>query len=293
MLYDLALHIGSDYAHPVATGRHVLRIAPLAIPGRQGVERQTITIEPNPESRRTYQGFFGSETTGFAIRHAHQKLLVQLHARVNVTTVAWKKAEAIHMGDMPEALGGLASVDALSPHHFLRESPRLPQAGALLRDYARENLQPDRTIFEIAEDLMRRIHRDFKYDTKATTVDTPADTAFRLRRGVCQDFTHVMIQALRSLGIPAGYVSGYLRTLPPAGKPKLVGADAMHAWAMAWCGPQAGWIEFDPTNRMLASDDHIVAGYGRDYADIAPLAGTVKGHGNQSGFQRVDINTVG
>ena len=292
MRYDLTLRIGSDYAHPVATGRHVLRIAPIPIDGRQVVERQTITITPSPESRRSFKDFFGGETTGFAIRHAHQRLLVDLNARVTVTAMDWDREAAIPPAALPAALAAVTSVAPLSPHHFLLDSPRLPKAGSGLAAYARESLRPERSLFDIAEDLMTRIHADFRYDAKATTVDTPAEDAFRLKRGVCQDFTHVMILALRTLGIPAGYVSGYLRTLPPAGKPKLVGADAMHAWAMAWCGPDAGWIEFDPTNRMLASDDHIVAGYGRDYSDIAPLAGTVKGNGHQSGFQRVDINTV-
>lgn len=292
MWYDLALQIGSDYDHPVATGRHVLRIAPLPITGRQRIERQTIAIEPKPDSRRSFTPFFGGEATGFTIRHPHQKLLVRLDARIEITPVAWRDSESIAVEDMDAALAHLASVTPLAPHHFLQASPRLPAPGAPLRDYARQSLQPGRSVFAVAEELMQRIHDDFTYDAKATTVDTSAETAFRIRRGVCQDFTHVMIQALRSLAIPAGYVSGYLRTLPPAGKARLVGADAMHAWAMAWCGPGSGWIEFDPTNRMLASDDHIVAGYGRDYADIAPLAGTVKGHGNQSGFQRVDINTA-
>lgn len=292
MLYDLSLHIGSNYAHPVATGRHVLRIAPLPIPGRQDVERQAITIDPEPDSRHLFRGFFGGEATGFAIRHPHQKLEATLSARVHVTVAPWKGDQALAMSAMPTALAGIASVAPLAPHHFLHESPRLPKAGAALGGYARDSLTPGANAFEIAQDLMLRINGDFKYDSKATNVDTPAETAFHMRRGVCQDFTHVMIMALRALGIPAGYVSGYLRTLPPEGKAKLVGADAMHAWVMAWCGPESGWIEFDPTNRMLASEDHIVVGHGRDYADIAPLTGTVKGHGHQSTFQRVDINVV-
>ncbi|MBB4063050.1 transglutaminase family protein [Gellertiella hungarica] len=292
MLYDLALDIGSDYAHPVATGRHVLRVMPLVLPGRQNVERAALSIDPQPESRRDFTTFFGGEASGFVIRHPHQRLEARLRARVEVTAPAWQTGRTLAKAALPAALEAIASVAPDSPHHFTGPSPRLPPAGDAIRSYARESEGAGPEIHDIAFSLMRRIHRDFRYDGKATTVDTTAEEAFRLKRGVCQDFTHVMIAALRVLGIPAGYVSGYLRTLPPPGKPRLVGADAMHAWVRVWCGPQAGFIEYDPTNDMLAGEDHIVAGFGRDYADIAPLAGTLKGLGGQSGFQRVDISVV-
>ena len=128
-----------------------------------------------------------------------------------------------------------------------------------------------------------------KFDPKATTVDTPATEAFAKRHGVCQDFSHIMIACLRGIGIPAGYVSGFLRTLPPPGKPRLEGADAMHAWVRAWCGPEAGWIEFDPTNDKLAGEDHIVVAYGRDYSDVSPIKGTMRISGGQKSKQAVDV----
>lgn len=289
MRYDLSLDIGSDYAHPVAHGRHVLRIVPAELPGRQHLETLSLTISPEPEGRRDFTGFFGGAATGFAIRHPHPTLKVSLTARVDVNAPKWHSEASILLRNMTAGLSEIRSVAPDEPHHFLGPSPRLPKVEEAIEAYARESLEAGPDVFSIARSLMQRIHADFHYDTKATTVDTPAGKAFALKRGVCQDFTHIMIAGLRSLGIPAGYVSGYLRTLPPPGKPKLVGADAMHAWARAWCGPEAGWIEFDPTNRMLASDDHIVAGFGRDYADIAPLAGTVKAYGGQNGYQRVDI----
>ncbi len=147
-------------------------------------------------------------------------------------------------------------------------------------------------MWAIARDLCTRINNDFTYDGEATTVATRARDAFELRRGVCQDFTHVMIAGLRGLGIPAGYVSGFLRTIPPAGKERLEGADAMHAWVKVWCGREAGWIEFDPTNDMLASNDHIVVGYGRDYSDVAPIVGVLKTTGGQEAEQSVDVIPV-
>lgn len=292
MLYDLKLHIGSVYDHPVATGRHALRVAPLEIQGRQRVLGHSLDIDPKPDSQRSFESFFGGETTGFVIRHPHNALDIRLHARVDVTAPTWREEKSMPLARLRDMLGNIRSVDPASPCHFLEPSPRLPGADAAMAAYARESLVSGVTTASIARDLMRRIHRDFTYDAKATTVDTTAIDAFRLRRGVCQDFTHVMISCLRALGIPSGYVSGYLRTLPPAGKPRLVGADAMHAWVCAWCGPECGWVEYDPTNDMLASSDHIVACHGRDYADIAPLAGTVKGHGGQDGFQKVDISVA-
>lgn len=292
MRYDLELQIGSTYDHPVASGRHVLRVSPQAIGGRQKLRDLRIEIDPAPESRRTFRSFFGAENVSFAIRHPHDALSVTLGARVEVTAPAWAIERSASREALRQALAALADVGPGSPHHVLGPSPRLPQTGGPIADYAWESVGRRRTVADIASDLMHRIKRDFVYDPAATSVDTSAADAFALGRGVCQDFTHIMISGLRSLGIPAAYVSGYLRTLPPPGKPKLVGADAMHAWVRAWCGPACGWIEFDPTNAMLAGVDHIVAGLGRDYADVAPLAGTVKGHGGQNGFQRVDIGVA-
>ena len=137
--------------------------------------------------------------------------------------------------------------------------------------------------------LGRRLQRDFDYDTDATEVDTPVGEAFDMRAGVCQDFSHIMIAGLRGLGIPAGYVSGFLRTIPPPGKTRLEGADATHAWVRAWCGEAMGWQEFDPTNGIASGDDHITLAYGRDYADVAPIAGVVKTLGRQEAEQAVDV----
>ena len=128
-----------------------------------------------------------------------------------------------------------------------------------------------------------------RFDANATTVDTTPSEAFAKRRGVCQDFSHIMIACLRGIGIPAGYVSGFLCTKPPPGKPRLEGADAMHAWVQAWCGEAAGWVEFDPTNNCLAGGDHIVVAHGRDYGDVAPVKGTMRISGNQKSRQAVDV----
>jgi transglutaminase-like putative cysteine protease len=148
------------------------------------------------------------------------------------------------------------------------------------------------TVRAAALDLCLAIHRDFTYDREATKVDTSPVEAFNLKRGVCQDFVHVMIAGLRGVGIPAAYVSGFLRTIPPQGKPRLEGADAMHAWVRAWCGVHAGWIEFDPTNAMIAGADHITIGHGRDYSDISPIVGVLRTSGGHETKQSVDVVRV-
>jgi transglutaminase-like putative cysteine protease len=175
-----------------------------------------------------------------------------------------------------------------SPHHFLAASPRI-QLDHAITAYAHKVMANAPSVQAAAMALCLAIHADFKYDKDATKVDTGPVEAFGLKRGVCQDFAHVMIAGLRGVGVPAAYVSGFLRTIPPKGKPRLEGADAMHAWVRVWCGQHAGWIEFDPTNAMLAGADHITIGHGRDYADISPIVGVLRTSGQHHAKQSVDV----
>jgi len=160
-----------------------------------------------------------------------------------------------------------------------------------IRDYVHASFPPGRAVLAGAAEVMRRIKHDFTYEPGATTVTTTPSMSFALRRGVCQDFAHIMISGLRGLGLPAAYVSGYLRTVPRAGAARLEGADAMHAWVMVWCG-SAGWWGLDPTNALIASDDHVVLAVGRDYADVAPIGGVVFGSGQQRLATAVDVIPV-
>jgi transglutaminase-like putative cysteine protease len=155
--------------------------------------------------------------------------------------------------------------------------------------WARPFMADDTPIIDAGTSLMRTIFDQFKYDKDATKTDTPPAEAFAKKRGVCQDFAHIMVIAARAHGIPAAYVSGYLRTLPPPGKPRLIGADAMHAWTALWCGPALGWIGFDPTNNKLANSDYIFIGMGRDYGDVAPLDGVFHGGAGQTMRVAVDV----
>jgi transglutaminase-like putative cysteine protease len=181
---------------------------------------------------------------------------------------------------------------AESPLHFLGPTARLKRDPAITA-FAQGLLDPADSVANTVIRIGSALFDHMTFDSAATTVDTDPAEAFRLRRGVCQDFTHIMILALQAVDIPAAYVSGYLRTLPPKGGVKLEGADAMHAWVRAWCGPLQGWIEYDPTNATLVATDHIVAAFGRDYADVTPLSGHLRSAGGQSNAQAVDVTVVG
>jgi transglutaminase-like putative cysteine protease len=188
-------------------------------------------------------------------------------------------------------LASILSLAPESPHHFLGSSPRVRPEPAITA-YAGKGFHAGETVLAGIEDLCCRIKAEFAYDTEATTVDTPAADAFTRKRGVCQDFAHIMIAGLRGLGIPAGYVSGFLRTSPPPGRERLEGADAMHAWVRAWCGKTMGWREFDPTNAVPVGIDHIVVARGRDYDDAAPIVGVLMTYGSQKAEQSVDVVPV-
>lgn len=291
MLYDLNLHMGYVYDVPASGARHVIRLLPLSLPDRQRLVAGSVSVSPNAEEKTTFVDFFGQQATSVLVRAPHERLDIRMQARVQVEAQPLTADFSPELAQLKEQLAVLWSVEPDSPHHFAGVSPRLPEE-PLIAAYAQEILAPRQTVREIASALCARIHSDFTYDGEATTVDTTAREAFRLKRGVCQDFAHIMIVALRSLGIPAGYVSGFLRTLPPPGKERLEGADAMHAWVRVWCGETMGYIELDPTNNMPAGSDHIVVGYGRDYSDVAPVIGVLKGYGNQKVIQAVDVVPV-
>ena len=161
-----------------------------------------------------------------------------------------------------------------------------------IADWCAEDLDPSRGVLEAGFALATRIQREFEFDATGTLVDTPPREAFDQRRGVCQDFAQIMISGLRAAGLPAAYVSGYLRTLPPPGQPRLIGADATHAWVLLWCGPDLGWVGVDPTNGIWMAEDHVVVAIGRDYAEIAPVDGVVLGSGAQDMDVSVDVAPV-
>lgn len=291
MLYDVRLELHYDYKASVHGDRHLVRVAPISIPNAQRVIASSLSFEPRPEQETTFSDYFGNLVTTIAYAGRHDHLDVRLTARVQVEDLATPVDLSPTLAGLRQELAALWSVAPDSPQHFLSASPRIPLAPEIT-DYARSSAAGDQSVYATSMDLCLRIHRDFRYDKDATKVDTGPVEAFALKRGVCQDFAHVMIAGLRGLGIPAGYVSGFLRTIPPKGKPRLEGADAMHAWVRVWCGQHSGWLEFDPTNAMLAGPDHITIGHGRDYSDISPIVGVLRTSGGHTAKQSVDVVRV-
>ncbi len=292
MIYDLRHVTTYAYSRPVPFARCILRLQPRN-DGGQSVQSSELVVTPRPAERDDGVCFFGNRMTTLTIAKPHRELKIEMRARVEVRrpqapfpalTRSWEE-----VGEQALASASLAPD---SPAHHLYPSRLVPPVAAVT-DYARNSFPPRRPVLEGATELMARIKTDFTYDPEATEVSTPLEEAFRQRHGVCQDFAHVMIAGLRGLGLPAAYVSGYIRTVPPPGQKRLEGADASHAWVMLWCGPETGWIGLDPTNDLIVADDHIVTAFGRDYADVSPLDGVVIGPGSQKIGVAVDVIPIG
>ena len=280
MIYDVRQSSTYVYASPVAHARHVLRQMPINRNG-QRVQLAALQIVPEPQQRREGEDFFGNRLTWIDVDAPHQTLSVKLTARVSVDPLVAPDALATPAWEMVrEQTFGTSDIGPGSPAHFVFAS-RMVSLDPGIRDYAQVSFAPGRAILDAAIELMRRLKSDIVYEIGATTVTTTPPMAFAQRRGVCQDFAHIMISGLRGIGLPAGYVSGYLRSASGTDQTRLQGADAMHAWVLVWCGPQTGWIGLDPTNAALASDEHIVLALGRDYTDVAPMDGVVVGSGGQ------------
>lgn len=291
MIYDIRHLTAYAYSRPVPFARCMLRVLPRDGAG-QRVLTSALSVTPRAAERRDGVCFFGNRTTTLTITRPHRELRIEMTSRVEVTRAAAPfPALTPDWENVAELALAAQSLAPDSPAHYLypsRLAPVLPE----ITDYARRSFAARRPVFEAARELMGRIRKEFRYDPEATEVATPIGEAFSARHGVCQDFAHIMIAGLRGLGLPAAYVSGYLRTIPPPGQPRLEGADATHAWVMLWCGPETGWIGLDPTNDLIVADDHIVTATGRDYADVSPLDGVLVGPGSQRLDVKVDVVPV-
>jgi transglutaminase-like putative cysteine protease len=288
MIYTIKQTTGYRYQWAVPFARHLLHLAPRTGP-TQDVLSSEIVVDPAPREREEGDDFFGNKITHIAIETPHQALTVTNTAEVRVIEQAAPDA-----GDTPDwreardLAADIADFAARSPAHFVYPSRLVPLVPAI-RDYAEVSFHHGRPILEAGIELMERIKTDFAYDPTATDVTTPTAEAFAIKRGVCQDFAHVMISGLRALGLPAAYISGYLRTDPPPGRPRLEGADATHAWVSLWCGPEAGWQGLDPTNAIRTAMDHIELAFGRDYADVSPVEGVIVASGRHTLSVSVDV----
>lgn len=277
-----------DYADTVTLSQNLAHLAPRSGFG-QSVQSQRLEIEPVPNAIRRRQDYFGNPTDSFVIASAHKRLVVISHAEVQVDPAPTPDPLLTPPWDGPEIQGGGSEVSAWE---YRFDSTQIP-CSADLRAYAQADFPAGRPVLDAALALNTRINREFAYDPAATNVSTPVLDALEIRRGVCQDFAQVLIGSLRTLGLCARYVSGYLETAPPPGRPRLVGADATHAWAQVWCGGGLGWIDLDPTNACIPGERHIRVAIGRDFSDVSPLKGMVLGGGNAEVTVGVDVERLG
>ena len=291
MIYDIIQTTRYDYADSVAYAKQVLRFFPVHR-RTQHILTTELSIEPKPARQTAMTDFFGNHIVQVDIDSPHDFFKVDMRARVVVTKPQeFIVPEILSLSEVHEQALELASLSAMAPSHFLFPS-RIITLEPEITHYAQKSFLDKDNVFEAIKDFMARIYHDFVYDTKATDVTTLPLSAFQQRRGVCQDFAHIMICGLRGLGIPCAYVSGYLRTLPPPGQARLQGADLMHAWVMAWCGEKIGWVAFDPTNNCVPEEDHIIVAIGRDYSDVAPVDGIIIASGQHHYAISVDVIPV-
>ncbi|MEY2598255.1 MAG: hypothetical protein RLZZ142_514 [Verrucomicrobiota bacterium] len=275
------------YAEPVSVSHHAARLQPVH-DGRQVCSDYSLRVHPEPEVRTTRTDYFGNRVTAFTIRQMHRRMEAVASSRVTVQVItppvpglspAWEEvARRFRDPVQPQDVGA---------YEFCLDSPMIRPSEALA-GYARRCFPPRVPLLVGAAALTRAIYEDFEFDPVATEVATPLEEVLEKQRGVCQDFAHVALGCMRSLGLPARYVSGYLRTIPPEGKPRLEGADASHAWISVFC-PLSGWVDFDPTNNLMPSDEHITVAVGRDYSDVSPLSGILTGGGEHTVSVSVDV----
>ena len=280
------------------SAHHIAHLRPLASASQQLLSHQ-LTIEPKPESLGYSLDSYGQQRVYFELAMPHAELVVTAHSEVITHALPAELAGKLDRLIMPDSLPWeavaehmqyFAGQDYDAAREFAQPSPLAP-IHALFATYASAVSTKSQPIYELAKALCQRIHAEFNYSPEATDVGTEPLEALKLKEGVCQDFAQVMIAGLRSLGLAARYVSGYLLTQPPPGKPRLIGADASHAWVSVYC-PKSGWLDFDPTNNCLAGESHVKLAYGRDYSDVPPLRGIIRGGGSHTLDVAVTVSPV-
>ena len=287
MIFDVSHRTSYVYEDPVLQSQHLVYLTPRGGP-RQTVHRHSLLIEPAPSSNVSQQDYFGNATAILSIDDEHSEFVVHARSTVEVfppdlpmlaLSTPWEQVPARAV-----LSDGRLDVGILQFASASRHTRPVPEA----LDYARPSFAPHRPILEAALDLTHRMFADFTFDSTATDISTPISHVLQERRGVCQDFAHLAIACLRGFGLPARYVSGYLLTYPPPGVEKLRGADASHAWLSVWT-PEVGWVDFDPTNGIMPSSEHVTVAYGRDFDDVSPISGVLLGGGDQTMSVEVDM----
>ncbi len=290
MTYRIVHRTTYKYRSAISFGHHVACLTPRNLPHHRCLKSE-IRITPKTTcNQRT--DYFGNQLCFFTVQQPHSRLVVEARSEVVIDELEPPRSEASPAWEevaksMPHDLG-LASLEA---YQFVFESPRI-RPNAEFAAYALHSFTPRRPFREALLDLTSRIYTEFRFDPKATSVRTTPEEVLRKKRGVCQDFAHLQIACLRSLNLPARYVSGYLRTYPPPGRPRLIGADVSHAWASAYC-PGTGWIDVDPTNNVVPTFNHVKVAWGRDYGDVSPLRGLILGGREHTLKVAVDVEPLG
>jgi transglutaminase-like putative cysteine protease len=291
MKYQLRHTTTYNYTGMVSACQNEARLKPINTFSQDCVNSQLI-IEPAPSDYSERTDFFGNKVCYFAIQQPHTKLTVtavsEVHTRVEQRD--YDKTDGILCKDVATHLRSGIDAETLNARQYVLNSPMV-SAERELEEYARRSLAGDRPIIEAVYDVMEKIHRDFTYDPGFTTLATPLQEVLKHRRGVCQDFAHLAIGCIRSQGLAARYASGYIETQPPPGQPKLIGADASHAWFSVYI-PELGWVDFDPTNNQMPMDKHVTVAIGRDYSDVTPLKGVIFGGGKHKLDVAVDMTNL-
>ena len=279
------------YSETVSFCHNIVRLVPRNT-DKQTLKNVFVNIDPQPKILSEYEDFFGNKIVYFTIEQDHKKLSVQVVSDIEkksannlefdlYTNTSWEEVQQQILQSKPEY------IDARQYCY----ATRMTTADVAIAAYAAQSYMPGRSMFEATKDLMHRIFFDFKFQSGFTTIATPLSVVMKERKGVCQDFAHLAIACIRSMGLPARYVSGYIETIPPQGIEKLVGVDASHAWFAVFI-PHVGWIDFDPTNNQIPGNQHITIGWGRDYADVAPLNGVVLSSGPHKLAVSVDVRRL-
>jgi transglutaminase-like putative cysteine protease len=279
------------YSEPVASSHHEAHLAPRDGRSQQCVAH-TVRISPEPGATRERRDYFDNRTLYFGIHESHRAMDVVAESEILVRErehsllldrTSWETVRDVIARDR--------QAESLEAYGFVFDSPYVSRTIEGLRDFALPSFDPGRPLLEAVADLTHRIFRGLVYDTTATETSTPLAEVVRQRRGVCQDFAHFQIGCLRAMGLPARYVSGYLSTLPPANRPRLVGCDASHAWISTYL-PSVGWVDFDPVNDLMPEERHVTVAYGRDYSDVTPVRGVLVGGGRHVVTVSVDVAPV-
>ncbi len=284
MLYSVTHITRHTYQSPVSQSLNELRLTPRSLPLQQ-LRDLEIRVDPEPATLQRRKDYFGNDVIAIEIYEPHRSLVIKTNSVVEVHISPLESISSVSWEDARELIASHSDDESLAATEFVFDSPFVT-SGPEFAEFARPTFKPGRPLIEALKELSHRIYSEFRYQPKSTSIETPLLEVLRKRQGVCQDFAHVMIGALRSLRLAARYTSGYLRSSPGSH-----GAEASHAWVSAFV-PGSGWLSFDPTNDVMPSDQHVVLAWGRDYGDVTPVKGIAVGGGSHTIEVEVSVQPV-